>query len=318
MTSPERLDSNPTRPEHNAEQQTALEKLRQGETAALLEFASSTFPKTERRRAGRIAKLITLFTLASTLALKEYDPNAPASPESAELAALVGKNFSQPASQTELDALTKELIKNVIENSETKYVGPLIFGNVTAYDDGGSFDGKKKTKASAKNNLRGELPEQGGKVVVRGGSMTAMNEGVTNKVASINSSTRSAFALSGIAVGFDVVPVGEKLDFKGFGTSAKDALQNGLEGAASFFGNNITSDTSLETKTTDSKKGVRFTENLNEHIQSLYGQPFHSYELAESKKRPDGMWEVTLRVQPGRVIETDEPEKEIIVEKPKG
>ncbi|MDO8483072.1 MAG: hypothetical protein Q7S86_04630 [bacterium] len=321
MNDPERLNTTPpppVEPENNAEQRAALERLQQGETAALLEFASSTLPKTERRKSRAIAKLITLFTLASTLVIEKHDPNAQASPESAELAALVGKNLAQPATKAELDALTQELIKGVMENSNTPHAGELIFGNVLACDDGGSYDVRKSERVAINENVRGELPEQAEKVVIRGGSISTTTEGQTNKVVSINSSTRSAFTLSGIAEGFDIVPVGEKLPFKGFGTSKKDALQNALDGAASFFGDEIKTDTSLKSETIDSAKGARFTENFNEHIQSLYGQAFHSYELATSKERPDGMWEVTVLAQPGRVIETEETEKEIIVKTPKG
>ena len=175
MNSTEGFNPAPVGPENNAEQQAALERLRQEEPAALLEFASSTLPKTERRRAGRIAKLITLFTLASTLTLREHEPNAPASPDDAKLTALTTSYLQNPASQSQWDTLTKELIDGVVNNSDSRHIGQLIFGNIAAYNDGGYFDGRKNTEASAKNELRGDLPEHAEKVIVRGGSMSVMN-----------------------------------------------------------------------------------------------------------------------------------------------
>ena len=312
MNGLERFDPSPSRPEHNAERQATLERLRRDEPTALLEFAYSALPKMERRRAGKIAKLITLFTLASTLAFNEREPNAPTSPESAELAALVGKNLSQPASPNELDALTKELLRSVTEQNVTKGVGDLIYGNLSATDE-------SEKGASDMEHVRGQLPERAEKVILRGGSITTLNEGQTNDVVSLSSTHRHAFALSGTAPGFDIVPAGKELTVTGFGVSEKNALESGLEDASGFFGKEVGVEQSIESITIDTgnSKNTRVTEKFDEDIRSRHGKAFHSYTLTGTKKRPDGMYEVTIRLQPGRVIETDTSDDLRIIEKPK-
>ena len=94
-------------------------------------------------------------------------------------------------------------------------------------------------------------------------------------------------------------------------------MQSGLEGAAGFFGDAIKTDTSLETETVDGGKRPRVTEKFDQNIHSLVGHPFHSYQMTETKQRPDGMYEITLMVQPGRVIETNNPAEVSVIEKPK-
>ncbi|KKU68749.1 MAG: hypothetical protein UX89_C0002G0074 [Parcubacteria group bacterium GW2011_GWA2_47_16] len=312
MNGHEKFGFNQTPPENNAEQQAALERLRQGETTALLEFASSTLPKMERRRAGKISRLIALFSLASTLALKEHEPDAPASPESAELTVLVDKNLTHPASPNELDTLTKELVHSVTEHGATKGVGDLIYGNISTTDE-------TEKGASDTEHVRGQLPERAQKVILRGGLITTINHGQTNDVVSFGSTHHHAFALSGVAHGFDVLPAGKEINFTGFGVSEKNALESGLEDAAGFFGKEVGVEQSLKSTVTDTgnKNTTRVVEKFDEDIRSRYGKAFHSYELTGKKKRSDGMWEVTLRVQPGQIIETDKPDDFKIIEKPK-
>lgn len=312
MSSPEEFNPTPTDPENNAERQTAPEKLRQEETAALLEFASSTLPKLDRRRAGKIVRLIALFSLASTLAFNEREPNAPPSPEDTQLGALVGKNLAQPTSKAELDTLTKELIQSVTEQDVSRGVGDLIYGNLSATDE--SEKGESDTE-----HVRGQLPERAEKVILRGGSITAINEGQTNDVVSLGSTHRHAFALSGVASGFDIIPAGKEINFTGFGMSEKNALESGLQDAAGFFGKEVGVEISIESTITDTgrKNGTRVVDKFDEDIRSRHGKAFHSYELTGKKKRPDGMYEVTIRVQPGQIVETNQPKDFNIIERPK-
>lgn len=312
MNGPEKFNLNQTPPENNTEQQAALEALQSGETHAFVEFASSVLPKLDRRRAGKVARLIALFSLTSTLAFNEREPNALASPESTRLEALIGKNFSQPTSKAELDVLTKELIRSVTEQDVSRGVGDLIYGNLSATDE-------SEKGASDTEHVRGQLPERAEKIILRGGSITTLNEGQTNDVVSLGSTHRHAFALSAVALGFDIIPAGKEINFTGFGTSEKNALENGLEDAAGFFGKEVGVETSLQSSTVDTgnKNTTRVTEKFNEDIRSRHGKAFHSYELTGMKKRPDGMYEVTIRVQPGQVVETNQPKDFNIIERPK-
>lgn len=308
MNSPEK--PGPTPPQESPTKPEAeLEQLRRTENKALIEFASSELPKIKPGRSGRVAKLITLFSLATAL-VSEHGPSD--SFEGSELAAAINKNLPHPNAE-EANALTKELIKNVMENSpNAPHVGGLLFGHIEAYNDG-----SKDLLAS--DDTRGKLPTKAKNVLIRGGSMSNENLGQTNETVSINSSVRSVFAVAGIAQGYEVVPTGEPQTLSGYGRTENEALQHGLEGSAGFYGLNIKTATSLDSKTVSSTHtktvkspagetvsstdGSRFTEHFDQHHQSLYGQPFCSYQLVESKKMPDGQYKVKILVQPGQVIE---------------
>lgn len=285
------------------EQQTSGEFSRTEDVA--LKEASLSLLKQHGDKLGKLKKLATIFGLATVLTLYEREPENTPSTD------------SMPTKLEQLDPLTKSLIENIIKNHDIPYVGELVFGNIESADEAGSGDGKTQNKSAGfHDDMRGTLPPQAEKVIIRGGTIANSYSGQTNESVAINSSTRSVFVMSGVLAGFDVVPVGEKFSFTGFGVSPANALQSGLEDAAGFYGTRVSTDLSLERKINESKKGSSFSESLNHDTQSLRGQAFYSYQSSEPKKRPDGMWEVDILAQPGMAIETNDGRIKII-EKPK-
>lgn len=297
----EMSDINTTFTKAETSPERGIETLAESEATQLSALFKEKVGSVNKRVAQKFARYVALFSLASLMTCHDSGTNEEF-PESKALIGMATKELSTSTDSAKFDAKVFELIKKITDQSEPSEVGALIFGNVFSSAEGGSFNGEKNESASVKERIEGSLPERSSKVIIRGGTFSSVHSGQTNATASMDDSVSSAFALSSISPDHDILPIGEAVEFKGFGATPESALQNGLEGASGFYGTTVESESSLESKTTDRKEEASFTETFDEKTSTIHSRAFYSYELSTSKKNPDGLWEVKIKAHPGKIV----------------